>query len=80
MPTCDHGYFTDEDCPTCPPKPLSRDLIEQARLRAIESAARDVYKTALATNGKVTMGQWAKLGDELDGRPSAESAPPTGRP
>jgi hypothetical protein len=37
------------------------------RLRAIESAARDIYKSALATNGKATMGEWARLGDALDG-------------
>lgn len=40
------------------------------RLRAIESAARDIYKSALATNGKATMGEWARLGDALDGRPT----------
>jgi hypothetical protein len=41
-------------------------LAELEALRKVASAARDVYASAVQTNGKATMGQWAKLGDELD--------------
>jgi hypothetical protein len=61
MPTCEHDH-SDPDVP---------------RLCAIESAARDVYKSALATNGKATMGEWARLGDALDGLATPAAAAET---
>jgi hypothetical protein len=36
------------------------------QLVEVLNAARDVYRSALQTYGRATMGQWAKLGDALD--------------
>ena len=42
--------------------------VEFARLKAVEAVAKEIYKTALGSNGKATMGEWARLGDALEGK------------
>jgi hypothetical protein len=43
-----------------------RETAVLAHLRAVEVLAQEAYRQAMRTNGRVTMGTWALLGDVLE--------------